>query len=338
MMKSVHFFVMGALALGVLIAACVSPDQQAPEMTTVKVAYIPLISNGPLFIAQEEGYFTRQGITVEFEKFQSGPATLPPLINGDIAASGGAINAGLYNAIARGAHVRIVADKGRMAPGFCNSTALVVRRDLFEQGAVRNESDLRGRKVSASADQHFAVSRALARGNLTGDDIEKIDLDYPSAVIALKNGAIDAGILTEPYLTQALNSGAAVVLVPGSVYAPNFPVPLYYGPAFLDKNPELGRRFMIAYLQGVHQYNAGKTERNLEILHIHTRLDKELLKQSCWVPIADDGQVIRQPVIEYMDWLYDKGDISQKINEDQIFDMSYVTYANTIVRNMSPGA
>ena len=61
--------------------------------------------------------------------------------------------------------------------------------------------------------------------------------------------------------------------------------PLYYGPAFLDKDPELGRRFMVAYLQGVKQYNEGKTERNLEILQNYTRLDRDLLKQDL---LADD--------------------------------------------------
>jgi len=319
----------------VLISACISQTPQTPESTTVKVAYIPLISNGPLFIAQEEGYFARQGITVEFEKFQSGGAAFPALINGDIAASGGAISPGLYNAIARGAHVRIVADKGRMAPGFCNSSALMVRRDLYEKGIVRNVSDLKGRKVSASTDQNFGISRSLELGNLTPNDVEVIDLDYPSAVIALKNSAVDAAILTEPYLTQAMNSGAAVVLVPGSVFSPDFPFPVYYGTAFLDKNPELGRRFMVAYLQGVKQYNEGKTERNLEILQIHTKLDREMLNQSCWLPIAEDGVVIRQPVMEYMDWLYDNGYISRKLDEDQIFDLSYATYAHEKVQNMT---
>ncbi len=42
-------------------------------------------------------------------------------------------------------------------------------------------------------------------------------------------------------------------------------MPLYYGPAFTDTNPEVGRRSMVAYLQGVRQYNQGKTDRNIGI-------------------------------------------------------------------------
>jgi len=334
-MKPVHFFIMAILVSAVLIAACVSqPTAKEPEMTTVKVAYLPLISNAPLFIAKEEGFFARQGINVEFEKFQSGAATLPALINGDIAVSGGALSPGLFNAIAKDAHIRIVADKGRSAPGACNANGLMVRRDLFESGAVRNVSDLKGRKVMASSDQDHSIFHVLALGNLTTADIEVINMDYASGTIALKNGAVDAGVLVEPYITQAADNGSAVVLIPASVYAPDMPFPLYYGPAFLDKDPELGRRFMVGYLRGVKQYNEGKTDRNLAILQNYTHLDRDLLEQTCWLPIAQDGTVIRQPVMEYVDWLQTNKKINQKPDEDQVFDMSYASYANTVVRNI----
>jgi NitT/TauT family transport system substrate-binding protein len=337
-MKLVHFFVIVVIISCVVISACLSqPQDKEPEMTTVKVAYIPTTSNGPLFIAKEEGYFAQQGINVEFEKFQGVAAALPVLISGDIAVSGGPLTPGLINAIAKGANVRIVADKGRVAPGSCNSCALVVRRDLFENGMVRNVSDLRGRKFMASSDQDYGVFRALSLGNLTTAEVEIVTMDYPSGVIAFKNNAIDAAILTEPYVTQALNSGSAVVLIPGQDIYPNFPYPLYYGPAILDKNPDLGRRFMVAYLKGVKKYNEGKTERNLEILQNYTHLDRDILKQSCLYPIAKDGNLPWQPVNEYMDWMFENKKITQKLEEDQLFDMSYVTYANTVVRNTTSG-
>ena len=323
----------------VVVTACVSqipPDSSlptTPALTTVKVAYLPLISNAPLFFAKEEGFFAKQGINVEFEKFQSGAAALPALINGDIAVSGGALSPGLYNAIAKDAHIRIVADKGSSTPGSCNSSAVMVKRDLFDKGLVRSVSDLKGRKIMASGDQDYSIFRILALGNLTTDDVQIVNMDYPSGVMALRNGAVDTGVLVEPYITQALNNGTAVVLISANNYSPYAPYPLYYGPAFLDKNPDLGRRFMVAYLQGVKQYNQGKTDRNIEILANYTHLDQDLLKQTCWVPIAYDGLIVKQPVIEYMDWLYANKKITQKLDEDQLFDMSYVNYANGILAN-----
>ena len=300
-MKKELFFLVFLLISTIAVTACVSqssPGSSAPStpaMTTVKVAYISTTSFGPLFIAKEEGYFAQQGINVEFEKFQSASSSLPALINGDIAVSGGQVSPGLVNAIAKGTHVRIVADKGRASSGSCNSNGLVVRRELFESGAVTKASDLKGRKIMASSDQSYGIARILEMGNLTPNDVEIVNMDFAAGVIALTNGAIDAAYLTEPYITQANNSRSAVMLIPAQAYTPDWPAPLYFGPAFLDRDPELGRRFMVAYLQGVRQYNQGKTERNLEILQNYTLLDRDLLQQTCWMAIANDGDLPKKP-------------------------------------------
>ena len=51
---------------------------------------------------------------------------------------------------------------------------------------------LKAGRLMASNDQTYGVFRALSLANMTVDEVEIVDLDYPSAVIALKNGAIDA--------------------------------------------------------------------------------------------------------------------------------------------------
>lgn len=339
-MKRVHLFLILMIVLGVVVSACISQEPQttqipaSPVMTTIKVAYVPTTSNGPLFIAKDEGFFAQQGIDVEFEKFPNVAAALPLLVNGDLAVSGGPLTPGLINAVAQGAHVRIVADKGRIAPGYCAANALLVRRDLFDKGTIKKVSDLKGRKIMGNTgDQTYGIARLLIMGNLTIDDIELVDLDFPTGVVALKNGAIDAGVFTEPYITQAVNNGSAVMLLPAQDFMPDYPYPLYYGPAFLDKNPELGRHFMVAYLQGVKQYNEGKTERNLVIMGNYTRLGRDLLNQSCWYPIAEDGNIPWEPVGEYIDWSYANKNIPQKLTEDQLYNMSYVNYANGVLQN-----
>ena len=64
-MKLAFFFAL-TLISGVFICGCMSPaPSPAPEMNTVRVAYLPIADYAPLFIAKEEGFFTRQGIDVE---------------------------------------------------------------------------------------------------------------------------------------------------------------------------------------------------------------------------------------------------------------------------------
>jgi NitT/TauT family transport system substrate-binding protein len=208
----------------------------------------------------------------------------------------------------------------------------MVRKDLYDEGIVRNVSDLKGRKI-AVRDEGYDLFRALELGNLSSDDVETVDMDFTSIIPAFKNKAIDAALVTEPYVTQSMNSNAAVVFVPAQDFLPDWPLPLYYGPAILDKDPDLGRRFMVAYLEGVKQYNLGKTERNLAIIGNYTMLDRELLNQTCWYPIAPDGYLPAKPVHDYMDWMYENKKITEKLDDNQIFDMSYVDYANGVLQN-----
>jgi NitT/TauT family transport system substrate-binding protein len=209
----------------------------------------------------------------------------------------------------------------------------MVRRDLVENGTVTKVSDLKGRKIMTSGDQAYRISRILKSGNLTPDDVTMVSMDFPSGVLALRNGAVDAADLTEPYVTQALDGKVAVMLFPTETFTPDYPTPLFYGSTFLDKDPELGRRFMVAYLQGVRKYNEGKTERNLAILGNYTHFDRELLNQSCWLPINQTGDPAKKPVRDYLDWLYANKQITQAPDDGQLFDLSYVTYANGVLAN-----
>lgn len=336
-MKLYHLFIIIVIVSMVGISACVSqPHTTEPDMTTVTVAYQPTSSNGPLYIAKVEGYFSQEGINLEFVRTQSSAAAIPLLLSGDVYVSTGPLKTGLINAVAKGQHIRIVADKGTVTPASCTAYALMVRKDLYDKGIVTNVSDLKGRKI-AVRDEGYDLFRALDLGNLSIDDVETIDMDFTSIIPAFKNGAIDAALVTEPYVTQSINSDAAVVFVPAQDFLPEWPLPLYYGPAILDKDPELGRRFMIAYLKGVKQYNLGKTERNLAIIGNYTLLDRDLLNQTCWYPIAEDGKISQQPVMDYVDWMYAHKKITGKVDEDQLFDMSYVNYANGVLHNTTSG-
>lgn len=321
------------LISGLIICGCLSPT---PAMKTVRVAYLPTADYEPLFIALEEGFFTHQGINVELVKVPSTAAALPLVLSGDIAVYSGPLKIGLLNAVAKGEHVRIVADKGRIAPGSCTGYAVMVRKDLFDKGIVTNVSDLKGRKI-AVRDSDYDLYRALAVGNLSSDDVDTVEMEFPTVIPAFRNGAIDAGLVTEPFITMALDSGSAVILVPAQDFIPDYPIPLYYGPALLDKDPGLGRSFMVAYLHGVKQYNEGKTEQNLAIMENYTHLDRQLLNQTCWLPVAPDGVLPRGAVMEYVDWIYANKKIRQYVREDQLFDMSFVTYANGVLTNTTPG-
>jgi NitT/TauT family transport system substrate-binding protein len=211
-----------------------------------------------------------------------------------------------------------------------------VRRGLIEAGKLESAAQLQGKRfaIKSASTTEYYTEKLLDRMGLTLNQIEVVDVPDDLLPEALSRGTVDIAYATEPLLTRILRSGNAAVLMPVQQIAPGFENTLFvmYGPNLLDKNPDAGRRFMVAYLKAVRQYDQGKTERNLEILVKHTGFDRELLQQACWPPFHLDGGVNMQSVLEYQDWGLKKGMVDSAVTEEQLWDPSYVEYANRVLR------
>jgi ABC-type nitrate/sulfonate/bicarbonate transport system substrate-binding protein len=77
---------------------------------------------------------------------------------------------------------------------------------------------------------------------------------------------------------------------------------LVYGKRLLHDDPDLGHRFMRAYLRGVRRFNEGKTGRNVAILSRYTKLPPDTIRRACWIAIANDGQIDPNAVQPFLDW------------------------------------
>src|SRR5688572_32250821 len=95
--------------VGALIVAC-NPNADKPrELQTVKVARSAFLTNAPIFVGDDAGYFAREGIRLEFVDLASTSVqSLPALDRGDVDVVSGAVAIGFFNAIAAGTDVRIV--------------------------------------------------------------------------------------------------------------------------------------------------------------------------------------------------------------------------------------
>ena len=117
-----------------LLAAVGPVDAQAPAK--VKLGVLKLTSSAVLFLGVEKGYFKEFGIEPELVYFQAAQPIAVALASGDIPVGATGLTAGLFNIVAGGVRIWIVADKGREWPNH-NLTALVVRKDLYD-GGVRS--------------------------------------------------------------------------------------------------------------------------------------------------------------------------------------------------------
>jgi len=336
MLKRISCWVISSLlCLAFMGQTTLGEEKPDTSPTILKVCSLPFLSFAPIFIAIEEGYFAEQGLKIEMIKFRSGPDALPALTQGQIDVLAGAISASFFNAVARGLDIKLVADKGHLELGD-KSAAAVVRKDLYKSGELRSLHDLKRKRVSLiypSSMTHYRIDILLACHKLSSEDIEIVYLGWPATVQALKTGAIDVAFLGEPSITRVLSEGFGVILsYHGDLYQYLFSASqvagIFFGPNLLKDHPDLGRRFVLAYLKGVRAYNRGKIPRNVEIISRHTKLDRELLIECNWPRIYSDGHLDIQSILSFQNWLQQNGFIDQEVSPNEIVDTSFIDWAN----------
>jgi len=322
------------LALNLFLTDCALADSKKTVIppVTLKVIVLPFMSFAPFFIAEEKGYFAEQGITIELVELNESSQAIPILAKGKIDVLGGAINLAMLNAIARGAKIKIIAAKGHIAPVGCVHFTLMARRVLLESGQLESATQLRGRCIAFDTNRAsflgYFLDKLLVKVNLGLDDVKIVEFPSYLNPKAFEKGSVDLAIAAEPWITRITRSGTAVSWKSAQEVVPNSDFGfVLFGPNLLEKSPDAGQRFMVAYLKGVRQYHQGKTEQNLNILAKRTKLDRELLTQVCWPPVRDDGKINVQSVLDFQAWAGKKGYIDKLVPPQQLWDSSFAEYA-----------
>ena len=194
--------------LGLVLAVCstnlcptsVAAQDRIKDLIPVSVGTTNALADVGMFIAHSRGYFAAEKLDVSFLAFDAAARMTGSLASGELDAGGGGIAAGLFNAVARGTGVKIVADKSTSTPGFATA-GLLLRKDLIDSGAYKTLADLKGRKIAMAAPgtaSTTSTARALATVGLSIKDVELVYLSFPNMVTGLQNKAVDAAFLTEP--------------------------------------------------------------------------------------------------------------------------------------------
>jgi NitT/TauT family transport system substrate-binding protein len=320
-------------------AVAATPPPPSPvALETVRTGLNGSISEGAFYIAVDEGYFQQQGITLEPEQFNSATQMVAVLGSGQLDVGGGAPSGGLYNAISRDIPVKIVSDRGHTRPGSAYE-GLIVRKDLYDSGALRSPADLRGKKVvvaSLGTTGEVALDRLVKPVGLTLADLELVPMGYPDTPQAFANGSVDGGLLVEPFITRIVSAGNGVVLARKDEFYPGHQgAVILYSPAFISDRPEVARRFLVAYLQGARLYNdafvksdPAAKRRVIDILVKNTTVKDPALYNSMPMPGIDpNGALNLESLDADQDWWVAAGYQQRKVNLDEVVDTSFIKAA-----------
>jgi NitT/TauT family transport system substrate-binding protein len=287
-------------------------------MRKVRISFSPLLSWGPIMIANAEGFFRDEGIEIEYVTTLSSQEELVALVTGDIDVMPGPMHASFLSAIAQGAKIKIVAGQGDLAKDGCTYFGIVRKRSSAPPSKMR--------RVRASNDglTRFITARMLQSA---GVDIKHLEvMKLPDAVLArsLESGSIDAAAASEPSLTRLKSAGtmwlAAEKVLPDFQWGT-----IAFGERLLSGDRDTGARFLRAYRRGVLQYQQGKTARNVAIISKETGEAPRIIRDACWLPFRSDLRVRWESVDEFQAWASKEGIMERTLSRGQTMDSGFLT-------------
>jgi NitT/TauT family transport system substrate-binding protein len=332
-----------AIAAGLVVdgVKSVSASSGNAGLKSVTVATITgSSSSAALFLAMEEGYFRDVGIDLKLQEFKAGAEMIPPVSTGQIDAGLGGLSAGLFNAINDGLPIKLVAD-GAMSvdPGY---VGLLVRKKLVDSGRFRSLRDLKGMTVAipaAGSSPQVQLDAFLRKAGLTLRDVQVEQVGFADQIVALRNGAIDAGITLEPSMSTGVSQGVATRVAGSQTVLPGqHQAAVFFGPTLLRDDRELGNRFVAAYLRGVRAYLSGLKDgrvadtpagqRIAEVLAKHTAIkDPKRYMGMALQGVLADGQIPDAAVQRDVDFWTRQGLIRKRTDVPATFDRAFATAA-----------
>jgi NitT/TauT family transport system substrate-binding protein len=325
----------GAIALAAVAVSCARDEEprpaqplaQSPAKATVKINLNPNLGYAPIVIAMEEGFFADENVEISPQTIDSNQAMLA-ITTGDLDVLSSPVRAGLFNMMARGVNLQIVADRGHSRRDGCNAEAFLAPVATAERVARRGT--FKGEKFALirGGNTEYLIERVLETNGLTRADIELVQLPQGDMISSVGRRIDAIRYTVEPHLSRLVGEGTMKVVVEMEQIAPGNQLSvIVFGPRLLETEPEVGRRFIRAYLRGVRRYNEGKTDRNVAIIAKHTKLPQEMIRRACWQTMSSDGHIDPEAMQPFLTWARKVGYIEADVPVARWWNPSYVEAA-----------
>lgn len=237
------------LTVAVLIGlvGCITSNIPTPEPTHIRLpmGFVANVQFAPWYVAMERGYFADEGIELEFDY-------------GDWDTKGVQLVAARWTpfAIASGDQVLKARAQGMpivtIANWFRRFPVAVV---ALKESGIQDPADLVGRKVGIpetfGAASYIGWRALTAATGLKDEDVQLEVIGY-AALENLTVGRVEASVVyanNEP--VQLEQRGYDYTLIPVADYAPLVSNGIIANEEVLEKDPELVRAFVRAFLRGL---------------------------------------------------------------------------------------
>ncbi|MGF9714352.1 ABC transporter substrate-binding protein [Paenibacillus naphthalenovorans] len=282
------------------------------ETLSLSVGMLKYTTNAPLYIAMEKGFFKDENINAEFKFFDASKDVNVGVASGSVDVGASGLSADLYNMIASGQRIVIVANKGSEQKGYSYG-GVVVHKD----SPIRTVEDLKGKKIgvtSIGSTNHYNMGRILEKHGLNTKDVQWVSMNSVSSLMeTLRSKNMDVVVLSEPTASITVNEGFGKVLTWVSDEINPESAAIFYSPKFAV-NKEAGVRFLKAYIKGArYYYDAVLTQKDgklvkgenfdevTKIVAKYTDQQEDVIKGT-FSFIAPDGKLNVDDIKAQIDW------------------------------------
>jgi len=254
MTNRAHFL----LAAGAATAAWAAPPGAFAD-DTLRIGALLLDNTAEVFYARELGMFKRSGLDVDITTFPSGGAAASALVGGAVDIS---IADMLTMAEAHSQKIPLT----YLAPASVYTKALPAYALLVAvDSPIRVARDFNGKTVATNALKNILQVPTEAWIDNNGGDaksVKFIEVPFPSMAPAILDGRIDAASISEPFITDAMNSGKfRTISVSERNVAPEF---MFSGwtttTAYAAAHPDVIKKFVAVMLESARWGNANRPQ------------------------------------------------------------------------------
>jgi NitT/TauT family transport system substrate-binding protein len=245
----------GCLLVALLAAMGTAGSAQAE--TKLKMMYTAVSGFTSSYVAQEQGFFKKRGIDMEFIQTLSSGNNPPALVSGSVQVAGPTMPT-LLQANDNGLDLVVIAN-GAVYP--LEADLLIARQG----SGIQKPADLKGKTVGVpglGALLHFMLIRNLKQNGVDPKEVKYVEIGFPQAADALKSGQIDAYPAQAPFTARILQSGAGYEVQNWLKSTPDGTITVIYATTrkWADENKELVKGLREAMQEAVEFSKANRPE------------------------------------------------------------------------------
>lgn len=302
--------------LAVSLTGCVQPPAEDGKL---KVSLIPVLDVIPILVAQQNGYFAEQGITVEGIPVKSAQEQVALVQSGQVDGMlTDLITVGIFNK-------QVSRVKAVYRARIPYPQAPVFRVLAAPNSTIKSPADLKGVPIGISQNTviEYVTAYLLESAGLKPEEIKVEEVSaIPVRFEQLMNGNLKAATLPDP-LAQGAIAGGARLIIDDAQRPERSQSVLAFRVEVLKEKPNTVRKFLAAWEKAVAELNA-HPEKYQGLLIEQGRVPKSIENSYKMPPFPGRGVSSEADVADVIKWMRAKGLLARDVPYQEMVDPSFL--------------